>query len=369
MSVLALVGGQYGSEGKGVIAAGLAPHFWAAVRTGGPNAGHSFYHEQTLYKMRSVPCAWVNASTKLIIGAGAVIDPLLLEEEVRRTRRLVIVDPQASIILPQHHQAEHDAGMRETIGSTTEGVGEARIAKIRRNGSAVLARDWKWSEDLIVVDDTVEILSEILAAEGDIMLEGTQGSGLSLHHGHYPYCTSNDTNAAQLAADAGIAPSRVEHAHLVVRTHPIRVAGNSGPTGGLELAWDDLIERGVVDKPERTTVTNNIRRLFTFSVDDFRRAVQLNNPCGIWVTFGDYIDPKAPQAADIDELMVGPVGDWVRQNIVPYTSARIMGIGVGGEWWRVVETGDACFRPGQGHRPTQWPIIARNEEPDLVLPF
>lgn len=373
MTTLALIGGQYGSEGKGVIAAGLAPSFKAAVRTGGPNAGHSFYHQQTLYKMRQVPCAWVNPGTQLYLGAGAVIDPVLLEDEARRVGRVVFVDPQAVIITPDQHRQEVNESLRELIGSTTEGVGAARVAKIWRNGHVVLARDYEWQGDLVVVDERVsDRLADIREVNGAIMLEGTQGSGLSLHHGHYPYVTSNDTNAAQLAADAGLPPTVVDHTHLVVRTHPIRVAGNSGPTGGLELSWDDLIERGVVERPERTTVTNNVRRLFTFSDEDLARAIQLNDPCGVWVTFGDYLDPAATGVADIDELMTIPaVRDWLGDHINP-TGLRLLGVGVGGKFWRVVETGDSCYRRTPGHHPMEWPLIqtgSLEQSPLMELPF
>lgn len=353
---LALVGGAYGSEGKGVVAAGLAHMFGAAVRTGGPNAGHSFYHERVLYKMRSVPCAWVNPGTRLFLGAGAVIDPALLEYEVAMTERMIVVDPQAIIITNEMHQSEVSAGMRETIGSTTEGVGAARIAKIRRDGSAAMAKDYDFTDERIVIERVAPTLH---GASGAIMLEGTQGALLSLHHGRYPYTTSNDTNAAQLAADAGIPPSRVEHTHLVVRTHPIRVAGNSGPTGGHEMDWADL-PPGAAAVPERTTVTNNVRRLFQFSAEDLQTAIMLNDPCGVWVTFGDYLSPKARDARDIDDLMDIPeVREWIWANISP-TSIRLMGIGIGGEFWKVIETGDACYRPG-GHRPEIWPLEVHND--------
>lgn len=356
MTSLALIGGQYGSEGKGVIAAGLAHTVNAAARIGGPNAGHSFYHEQRLYKMRSVPCAWINPSAALFIGAGAVIDPDLLEREVAMTERVIVVDPQAVVITPDLHKEEVDAGMRASIGSTTEGVGAARIAKIRRNGGAVLAGGYDWTDERIVVEPVAPMLWDLRDDGAMIMLEGTQGSALSLHHGTYPYVTSADTNAAQLAADVGLPPSAVEHTHLVIRTHPIRVAGNSGPTGGEEIAMEARPDQ---QNPERTTVTNNVRRMFTFSDADLRRAIMLNDPCGVWVTFGDYIDRDAQYRNDIDDLMDGPVGDWVREHIFP-TGVRLLGIGVGGEFWRVIETGDVCHRNSGRHHDLTWPLNVHN---------
>lgn len=368
MVSLALVGGQYGSEGKGVIAAGLAHLFEAAVRTGGPNAGHSLYHRQQLYKMRQVPCAWVNDECRLFLGAGAVINPVLLEEEAKRVGRAVFVDPQAVLVLPQHEQFEHKANMRATIGSTTEGVGAARQDKISRNGKVVLARDYDWASGMVVLEHVADELLDLRKRGMYIMLEGTQGAGLSLHHGQYPYVTSAETNAAALAADAGLPPRDVVHTHLVVRTFPIRVAGNSGPTGGEELDWDFFQQRGVVEAPERTTVTNNVRRIFAFSADDLARAIKLNDPCGVWVTFGDYLDPSVQGVRDIDDLMDIPqVQTWMSLNIFP-TGLHLLGVGVGGDFWDVAETGDICHRTGDlGHVGQEWPLRTYNTVEDTAL--
>lgn len=355
MASLALVGAQYGSEGKGVIAAGLAHRFEAAVRTGGPNAGHSFYHQQTLHKMRQVPCAWVNPKTLLLIGAGAVIDPVLLQAELDRVDRTLIVDPKAVIITPEQHMLEVDQGLQSLIGSTTEGVGAARVAKVRRMGEATLARDYDWGER-VVVEPVAPILWDMRDEDRPTMLEGTQGSGLSLHHGHYPFTTSHDTNAAQLAADAGIPPTDVQHTHLVVRTFPIRVAGNSGPTAGEELSWDAFPH---VPTPERTTVTNNVRRIFSFDYGEVSRAIMLNDPCGLWVTFGDYVDPEAGDK-DWAGLLAGPMGDWLEENIFNETGVPVLGVGVGGQWWRVVESGFTCGTRRRGHTPTRWSLEVDN---------
>jgi adenylosuccinate synthase len=366
MTALALIGGQYGSEGKGVIAAGLAHHFDAAVRTGGPNAGHSFYFKGELYKMRQVPCAWVEPGVRLFIGAGAVVNPILLEEEALRVGRAVFIDPQAALVLPSHEHDEQQRNMRALIGSTTEGVGAARTTKIARDGSAMLARDWTWDSGMVVLEPVASELNHIRQSGGLVMLEGTQGSLLSLHHGQYPYCTSHDTNAAQLAADAGLPPSVVEHTHLVVRTYPIRVNGNSGPTGADELTWDELIERGVVEQPEQTTVTQLQRRIFRFSQEDFERAIMLNDPCGVWLTFGDYLTPQVRGARDIDDLFDIPeVAQFYRRHISP-TKVRLLGVGVGGQFWDVAETGDSCWRLGR-HSGQQWPLQQQNHPETVTI--
>jgi adenylosuccinate synthase len=196
------------------------------------------------------------------------------------------------------------------------------------------------------VDD---VASEVWAAmdAGDrVMLEGTQGSGLSLHHGAYPYVTSADTNAATLAGDCGIAPADVRHVYLVVRTLPIRVAGNSGPMGR-EIDWSDLQAEVPGLVPEQTTVTKRIRRIAHWDDGVFRRAVGLNRPCAVFLMFADYLNPEAagtvnPEAVEAQgngfghpKVLARHIEDEARCPVVAY--------GTGGpEWslaWRGVECG------------------------------
>jgi adenylosuccinate synthase len=329
MSATALVGAQWGSEGKGVVAAAIAPWFRAAVRTGGSNAGHTFVHRGVKHVARGIPCAWINPYCDLILGAGAVIDRELLAEEAKSIPpdRLIYVDRNAAIVPPGAHEAEQ--GMVSTIGSTAEGVGFTRIAKIRRDPeSFLLAKDQALWRHPFRVADTVRLLSEHLAMGNEIMLEGTQGSHLSLHHGDWPYVTSNDTNAAQLAADAGIAPSHVEHVLLVARSYPIRVGGNSGPMG-VEVDWSEIPGR---PEPERTTVTKRVRRIAHWDDETFARAVTLNNPCGVVLTFADYLDPELSGETDPELIMQSEpvarlVGGITHDHRIPVIAAGTGGPG------------------------------------------
>lgn len=331
--VLALVGAQWGSEGKGVIAAGLAKHFNAAVRVGGPNAGHSFYHGDDLHKMRGVPCAWVNEAARLFIGAGAVVNPELLVRELDAVNRSITIDPQAMLV--NHHHEQQEGSIVKAIGSTGEGVGAARTEKIGRL-DARLAGRWDWP-DRVKIGPVAWEVAEILANGGAVMLEGTQGSGLSLHHGSYPFVTSSDTNASGIAAEAGIAPSHIKHTHLVARTYPIRVAGNSGPMGGAELSWDYFIERGIVERPEKTTVTQKVRRIAEWDDGVFNRAVVLNNPCGVWLTFGDYLVPELAGFTDPDAVMAAPAIREMVTRISRTWSLPVLGVGMGGDRWKVAQ--------------------------------
>lgn len=339
MTATAIVGAQWGSEGKGVVAAAIAPWFRAAVRTGGPNAGHTFVHAGQKHVARGIPCAWINPNADLVLGAGAVLDHQLLHDEAADLElhpdRLIYVDHQAVVVPPGAHDAEQD--LRERIGSTAEGVGIARIMKIQRDAShpiPALARDYDWEKPFRLAS-TPRLLAEHLAMGHEVMLEGTQGASLSLHHGEWPYVTSNDTNAAQMLADAGIAPAHLEHVILVARSYPIRVAGPSGPMGH-EIDWSEIPG---APKPELTTVTKKQRRIATWSDETFARAVMLNNPCGVVLTFADYLDPDLAGETDPDLVMQSEpvrrlVGGIEYDHRVPVIAA-----GTGGDTFALAELG------------------------------
>src|SRR5207302_1541674 len=122
---LAVIGAQYGSEGKGVIVHHLAHDFQVHVRVGGPNAGHTFFHEGKYFKMRSLPCGWVNPDAALVIGAGAIIDPQVLMHEIAliedagySVRERLFIDPSAWCIVEEDRDIERRERMDDEIGST-----------------------------------------------------------------------------------------------------------------------------------------------------------------------------------------------------------------------------------------------------------
>lgn len=248
--VIVVVGGQYGSESKGLVVGHLAVerNIAVAVRTGSINAGHTVYYKGKPYKMQQLPTAWVNPDTKLVIGAGAYISPELLEREVamveeatgENLRDRLFIDFRAGIHLPTHHEAEK--GMHERMGSTGEGCMEAIIDKMRRLSSyerfAESAHGRKWNG---CITDTVEYLGALYYQGKTILLEGTQGTMLDLHFGTYPFVTSRSTIASAWMAEAGLPPNLNTEVAMVCRTFPIRVAGNSGPLPN-EISWVDLAE-------------------------------------------------------------------------------------------------------------------------------
>ncbi len=114
MTVDIVCGGQYGSEGKGVVAAVLAERYGAHIRVGGPNAGHSFVYEGQLYKMQAVPCGWTNKTAALVLGPGAVISLEQIEKEIQDIKKRaktdvsgrLKIDPQATILSRAHAESE-----------------------------------------------------------------------------------------------------------------------------------------------------------------------------------------------------------------------------------------------------------------------
>lgn len=322
-----LVGGQYGSEGKGAVAAHVANDYGVHVRVGSPNAGHTIWWKDAKHVMQSIPCGWINPDAKIVIGRGALLNMKQFMKELVHIltyypnflERLYI-DPEAGILDEKFHQQEGgtEGEMHKRIGSTGEGVGPARVARINRDPAQF--RQFKnvaeeYGLEQCLCENTPKMLAELQDAGVNIMIEGTQGSGLSLLHSHYPYCTSIDTNAAGIISEVGIAPSRVTDILMVVRTYPIRVAGNSGYMKN-EITWDELNHRmGVEITPEKTTVTKKVRRIAEWDDELFEQSCLLNAPTEIALTFADYIDPSIADSTNM-AMIIGsaPLNDFIRKH-------------------------------------------------------
>lgn len=294
---------QFGSEGKGAITSYLAPAMSLGVRTGKPNAGHTIYFHGKKFVMRQIPAAWVNPIAKLVIGVGAVISLPLLWEEIKLIehylpiRHRLFIDYRVHMIQDEHIKRESQGDLAVRIGSCSatarEGIGTATAAKVLREESCVLARDVPELHPYCV--DTVDLLNTGLEQGQYVLLEGTQGFGLSLEHGYFPYVTSHDTSTAALAASIGVNPAAFDTNIIgVVRTFPIRVAGTSGPfdADSKEVSWEFVRRHARSKEPiiEYTSVTKKVRRVATFSREGFRRACQVNRPTEIALTFADYLD-------------------------------------------------------------------------------
>ncbi|HEX8127059.1 MAG TPA: adenylosuccinate synthetase [Allosphingosinicella sp.] len=310
MPATIVVGGQFGSEGKGKIAAWLAPNFRHAVRTGGPNAGHTVVEGGRSMVLRHLPCAVINRDAALYLGAGSILDPDILLREIAENQILpgrLRIDPTAVVITRSHLDDEVELVNR--IGSTGKGVGGAVASKVLRAPEAVLARDVP--ELSRYIGEVADSLHRALREGENILLEGTQGAGLSLHHGSYPFVTSRETTAGSLCGEAGIGPLDVERVVLVVRTYPIRVAGTSGPLPA-EISWDDVTARSGYAMPirEYTTVTGRLRRVGEFDIHAVARAARLNSATEIALTFVDYLDCNVRDATE-GQALTQPVTRFI----------------------------------------------------------
>ena len=226
MPVSVVVGGQYGSEGKGKVAAWLAKEMRAkaVVRCGGSNSGHTVYDEHgRKFVFRQLPTACLQKEVKNILVSGSYIDVDILLREISNAEVLegnLFIDPYAVIITEEHRKKESNNGLVAGIGSTGSGTGAAVMQRVSRSSDIVFAKDVVALKPFL--HDTKDIISELLLNNERIIIEGTQGYGLSLlHSNEYPYVTSRDTTVAGCLAEAGISPSRTRKIIMVCRTYPI----------------------------------------------------------------------------------------------------------------------------------------------------
>ena len=304
------VGGQYGSEGKGHIISYVAREYEVLVRVGGPNAGHKVFMDGGAVTHHQLPSGTLRTDAKLLIAPGAVLNCDTLLEEIAQCKvssdRLGI-DPQTMIIAKGDITGE--SALQRRIGSTKQGVGFATARRIRdRGGRIKLAGDYKELHPYI--KDVWEELEKAYSAGWRVLVEGTQGTGLSVYHGSYPYVTSRDTTVAGCLSEAGISPSRVRKVVMVSRTYPIRVQNPPGATSGpmsREITWNEVSRRSgmplsKLKRTERTSTTNRDRRVSEFDWALLRKAAALNGPTDVALTFADYLHNTNEDARRFEQL-------------------------------------------------------------------
>ncbi|MEV7084857.1 adenylosuccinate synthetase [Streptomyces sp. NPDC093085] len=283
-----VVGGQWGDEAKGKICSYLAmrDNPTVSVRAGlGPGAGHTVIHEGRTLRMRQLPSAVINPKTRLLLGAGVLVRPEVLLREIQElgVGDRVGIDFRASIIEPEHVEAEsRDQNLTERVRSTGSGHGPALAARAMRSG--LRAEDIP--ELAPYLTDVAAEANEALDRDQHVLVEGTNGYGLSVLFGSYPYTVGKDSTASTAAADAGLGPLAIDEVVLAFRTYPIRVGAGPLPT---EIPQARAEKLGIV---EYGTVTGRRRRVGTFDLDKARESIRVNRPSRIALTFLDYIDPS-----------------------------------------------------------------------------
>src|SRR5260370_6568664 len=255
------------------------------ARGGGPNPGHSFVEENGKnVVLRQLPTGYVNPRTRLLIPAGALIDPAVLKQEIeslRLPRERVGIDRKCFIIEEKDREEEQTLGLRQRLSSTLCGVGAAQSRRVLRSKGARLARDvsreYPWMSQYLT-DDSEEV-NTALDGEKKVLIEGTQVFGLSLYHSnHYPKTTSRDTTAAGFLSEVGISPRLVTEIIVVFRTFPIRVAGEQAGPLKAEITWEQLQREEGYPHPIQgwTTLSHKVLRVATFALGLAQRCAEGN---------------------------------------------------------------------------------------------
>ena len=329
---LAVLGAQWGDEGKGKIVDLLAPHFDIVARyQGGHNAGHTVYIGGAKFVLRLVPSGILHERITCVIGNGVVVDPQALFAEIdelarngiQAAGRLVLSD-KAHVILPYHRDldllAEARRGERK-IGTTSRGIGPAYEDKIARRGirigdlanskgleenvrDSVTARnrlvhdsamEWKpLFEQLLqqgerlrpLVRDVSLMLADAMRRGQSILFEGAQGTMLDIDHGTYPYVTSSNATVGGVCTGLGVGPRAIHAVMGVAKAYTTRVGEGPLPTELLGAMGDRLRESG----NEYGAVTGRPRRCGWFDAVALRYGVRVNGIDSLALTKLDVLD-------------------------------------------------------------------------------
>ena len=297
MGCLVVVGGAFGDEGKGKIISYIAlrdsPKI--AVRGGvGPNAGHTVVCNGKTIKLRMLPSAVVNRKTKLLIGAGVLVDPLVFLKEIKDTGTASRsrIDYNCAIIEKKHIALDKAGYLKKKIGTTGTGTGPANSDRVMRIGRIASQEPTLKA----YVEDVTSAVNSSLDRNEFVIVEGTQGTLLSLYFGDYPFVTSKDVSASGICSDVGIGPKRVDDVLVVFKSYFTRVG--SGELPG-ELDPDETIKRGW---QEYGSVTGRLRRAAPFNFELAKRAVKINSGTQVALTKLDTIFPEARGVKDYARL-------------------------------------------------------------------
>jgi adenylosuccinate synthase len=334
MANVAVVGSQWGDEGKGKIVDWLSAQADIVVRfQGGHNAGHTLVIDGATYKMSLLPSGILRGKLS-VIGNGVVLDPKALIEEIDRlTAQGVAITPEilrvaenTVLILPLHQELDaiREAATSAAIGTTKRGIGPAYEDKVGRRAIRVMdladlaslkpklerllthhnalrrgldlpefAATTLYDELAAVAPrilpfmDSVWALLDRKRREGKrILFEGAQGALLDIDHGTYPYVTSSNTVAAQAATGSGLGPSAIGYVLGICKSYTTRVGSGPFPT-----EQDNEIGRLIGDRGrEFGTVTGRRRRCGWFDAVLVRQTVRTSGIDGLALTKLDILD-------------------------------------------------------------------------------
>lgn len=311
IGVHCLVDGQFGSTGKGALSAYLADQairrgatalFSGSIYSGGPNSGHTCFFGNRKIVLKQLPTFSVYLALEGVIvpaylSAGAIIDRDVLKVEANLYPNLpIFVHPNAAIVTDEDRKAE-ETGHIGAVAGTRSGTGFALMRKISRDPSAIAQNSLGQLAPNIVIQN-----HRIKPERNAYFMEVSQGFSLGINSQFYPKVTSRECTVMQGLADARIPPRYLARTFMAVRTFPIRVGNVDGHSSGEwyedqhETNWENI---GV--EPEITTVTKRVRRVASFSMDQFYDACLANDPDVIFVSHMDYLKDE-DQIALMDDL-------------------------------------------------------------------
>lgn len=331
MPCTVVVGGFYGDEGKGKILAymSLKDSPKIAVRGGvGANAGHTFVHENNEYKVRMLPSAILNDSTRLLIGPGVLLTPNILTSEIEKysTGNRTFVDGHCGIVEERHIELDVGSGhLKKTVGTTGTGTGPANADRALR--TLKLAEDMPMLTQYL--DDVSKTVNETIEEGSPVLVEGTQGTYLSLYHGIYPYVTSKDVTASGICSDIGIGPKKVDNVLVVFKSYVTRVG--SGPLPN-EVTSQEALLKGWT---EYGSVTGRLRRSSSFNMDLAKRAVMLNSATQLAITKMDVLFPSCAGIRDFSKLTADAKKFIL--NVEEETGVPVVLIGTGQEVYDIID--------------------------------
>jgi len=294
---------QFGSTGKGLICGYLAEvgDYDTVVSANMPNAGHTYITAQGVkYMTKVLPASFCGSKIKqVLIGPGAVFSLRRLQEEMLwlRSDQALRIHPNAVVLSDEHVKAEQ--GLTH-IASTRQGSAAAMCDKMWRDKPITAKQVLKGTKWEYLVASHEEWIIRLEASSG-ILAEGSQGYSLGINTQFYPYTTSRDCGPAAFLSNLGIPIGMLDMVIGTCRTLPIRVGGTSGDcyADQEELSWEEL---GL--EPERTTVTNRIRRIYTYSRMQIEEACWWCQPDLVFLNFANYVehDRVAEIVAHIDDF-------------------------------------------------------------------
>src|SRR2546425_6295092 len=329
---LAVLGAQWGDEGKGKIVDLVTPHFSIGGRyQGGHNAGHTVYVNGTKFILRLIPSGILHPGVICVIGNGLVVDPQALFAEVEELGRngvdvdnRIVISDKAHLILPYHRDldllSEARRGERK-IGTTSRGIGPAYEDKIARRGIRVgdLAdpaaleqevRDNVTARNRLVQDSTMDwrpvfeqlltsaermrpwvrdvslLLAQAMRDGKSILFEGAQGTLLDIDHGTYPYVTSSNASIGGVCTGLGVGPRAIGGVLGVAKAYTTRVGEGPLPTELAGEMGNRLRESG----HEYGAVTGRPRRCGWYDAVAARYSVRINGLDALALTKLDVLD-------------------------------------------------------------------------------